>query len=164
MNVPTCYRCPKRHDSTDQRYPRKPVCDRLVAKLNAVRGIGLTVIKFPCPERQALFAPGDVVKFSLPVVWGPDGDCRTVPMEGVIMRITGRRWMVYSNSSGCHRKIVKLYPDRLKKTGESRPICKHCALPIGVERPVMRSGEAWSCQSDWTDEGEEIQRPCVEPF
>lgn len=160
MNIPTCYRCPKRHNPDDPWYDRKPFCERLISKLTAVRGIGLTVIKFPCPERKSLFSPGDVVTFSLPVAYGPDGDCRTTPMEGTVMRISGRRWMVYSDSPGCHRKIVILYPDRLKKTGESRQICKHCALPIGVERPIMKSGEAWSCRSDWTDEGEEIQRPC----
>lgn len=161
MNIPTCFRCPKRHNPDDSWFDRKPFCELLVSKMNGVRGLGLTVIKFACPTRDGLFSPGDVVTFSLPVSYSPEGDARTVPMEGVIMRRIGRKWFLYSASEGCTQKVMKLYPDKLKKTGETRPLCIHCGLPMGVERPLMEYDKPWYCRTDYNDNTmEEVHLPC----
>lgn len=87
MNIPTCYRCPKRYGDNG-----KVACAKLIEKSRAVAGLGLSVIKFPCPDRAAMFSPGDVIEITLE-------DPHTAEWEsygGVIMRRSGVKWMAYS--------------------------------------------------------------------
>jgi len=158
MNIPTCYRCPLRTDPTVERWKRKPVCKLLLSKLEAVRGAGLTVIKFPCPTRDSIFQSGECVYFSLPIS-GPDGVDRRVKVDGVIMRRKGRKWLLYCNHPDISRHVINMYPDALRKTGEVKPLCRHCGLPMGVERPIMAKCEPWSCRTDYTEAGV-IELPC----
>jgi hypothetical protein len=149
MNIPTCFRCPKRFAGyIGDPWRQVPTCTRLVGKLASVKGLGLTVIKFACKERDSLLSPGDEISFSLPVEWGLEGDSRSKKMEGVIMRRIGRKWLVYSADEDINRNVCKLYPDLIKKTGGVKRLCTHCGLPEGVERPVMESGN-WSCRTGY---------------
>lgn len=154
MNVPTCYRCPERTRNGSR-------CPILQQKLDAVRGVGLSSIRFYCQTRLNLFKPGDVVEFQIyshehsedwlsgELVQGSPLDCR-----GIVMRNKGRKVLVYvdDDDDSTERPIVNLYLDGLHKTGERHPVCIHCGKPEGkdIELTSRISGEIelWQCRSD----------------
>ena len=140
MNIPTCYRCPSRKG-----------CVLLAAKRAAVKGAGLTVIKFKCTRREALFAPGQPVSFK---VWTrcdkddrPDGYRPVlVELEGWIWRHYGRKFQVVSMMTDA--PVIKLYPDVIQAIeGEWRRCCVHCGKPEGVADRLIRKGD--SGESDY---------------
>ena len=141
MNVPTCYRCPERHpDKLDTRKR----CPILQGKLDAVKGAGLSSIAFKCDKRQALFQPGEVVEFRLLV--DDEGGTGPEDMTGIVMATKGRKVRIYSETT--NRPVIALYPDMLKKTGETHTVCIHCGRPKGKEFEVTsNAGEKhkWEC-------------------
>ena len=58
----------------------------------------------------------------------------------------------------CNQHVLKLYPDELTATGEVKPVCCHCSLPLGVDRPQMKEGP-WSCRQYWDGE-RQIEYQC----
>lgn len=147
-------------------------CEILQSKLDAVRGVGLTSIKFKCEKRLALFAPGDVVAFDLMEVerdeeFG-DSSCWNA-CEGVIMRMEPTRALICVLQDRCEietvRPIMRLKHGGLRKTGEKYSVCIHCGRPEGVEIKLPDFGQSgpdarlhdWECTE--RDHGHTL--PCV---
>lgn len=130
VNIPTCYRCPERMKDGKR-------CEILQGKLDAVKGAGVTSIRFKCDRRVAipcLVAPGDVVVFEIYEKGCPDEmQCR-----GIVMRtwLAGEKVLLYVEPEAgeygeTEYPVIKLRPEHLCKTGEVHPVCTECYRPKG---------------------------------
>jgi len=138
-------------------------CDIREAKRRAVRGLGLTSIKFVCRKRIDDIQPGMRVEATLPYVcvgiheprdpedWGgPITEKRT--LQGVAMEWMHGKVRVYipeqpngylvSQDGKDRLDVIKIRAGLLRPTGEHTSICIHCGLPR--EANAIR----WVCRAD----------------
>ena len=154
MNIQTCNGCPLRKVDGER-------CKILQSKLDAVKGAGLTSIRFRCAVRLSLFRPGDEVAFSIYV----PGEEEILNCLGIVMDMRQTRVLVYVirdevNEQHTEAPIVLLQHARIRKTGKLHPICIYCGRPQGVEIKMLDGGltdgrqtyHDWEC-SRWLDDG-----------
>jgi hypothetical protein len=144
MHIKPCARCPKRKG-----------CERRASIVEGVRGLHLTSIAIQCADYYGTYRPGMRVVCTL-----LDGD-EQFEATATVMAWQGRKVQVCVDEkfqapmetiygwSGepdiqqpedtISKSVVKLWPDRIKATGETVPICRNC------RRPMHRPIEDWKC-------------------
>lgn len=157
MNIPTCYRCPERHRDLKR-------CEILQAKLDAVKGIGLTMIRFQCEKRPTLFQPGEVVEFNL---WNPSHPEGNESMYiGTVMRYKDRKVLIHSEET--EHSVLWLWTDKLRKTGARKTVCVHCGLPRGADVYIRDTStgkdKEWDCRGEYNIDTNSVDSlPCEYP-
>lgn len=148
----TCFNC-----ATD-----KATCARRTALQKALAGSGVTSVKFHCPERKALFAPGQRVSFDWSV-WDSYGyEESRVPLvfHGTVVRERGSKFVVQvdagKDASGeeieaadVFKKnealLIKVRPANMTALDEpTKAVCLTCYQIEGQEDRCYRSdGQVW---------------------
>lgn len=122
----------------------KATCQRRNAVKAAIAGLGITSLKFACPDRRALFAAGQRVVFNWSL-WESDGyDPDPLPLSftGTVLRERGPKFVVQVDAgqdasgegieaSEVFKKndqlLVKVKPADMRPLDEpSRRICTTC--------------------------------------
>lgn len=153
MHIKPCARCCLRQ-----------TCEIRAAKVKGVCGLKLTSIKFVCDIPQKMFRPGMRVKATLltgreefeadatVMAWKDDKVlvCVDEEFQSDLVQVYCYEGVDYEQPEGTIKKsVVKIWPDRLKLTGETVPICRDCRKPMHVTIP------GWKCRKEGEDQ------PCV---
>lgn len=112
-------------------------CARRAAVRTAIKGAGVTSVKFRCADRQSMFRPGQRVGITWTV--GGDGYELDETWPATVIAETGTRFLVHiddvESDEGTpardfinnERLFVKVSPSRLRPLDEpDRTVCKWC--------------------------------------
>jgi hypothetical protein len=120
----------------------KPECPRRQAMSKAIKGLGITSVKFNCPDRQSKFRPGQRVEFD----WryyadDGSGEGYTTSFVGTVMHemAGNRRFAIRVDQEGEHYdfppsevlrnpEFISVRPDDMRALEQpDRAICPNCA-------------------------------------
>lgn len=140
----------------------KAACPRRIAVQQALRGSAVTSLKFRCPERKALFSPGQRVSFNWSS-WENDGyesSCLHLVFHGTVIRERGPKFVVQvdagKDASGEELEasniftkndalMIKVRPADMTALDEpAKSVCITCYQVEGQEDRCYRSaGQVW---------------------
>lgn len=145
-------------------------CEKSQGIRDAVRGLGVTLVNFPCKKRLSERQPGQRVKLTLrergEEIWvGPDEvdtEWDDNEYEGTIMRPTkGTRilvWLDEPTRRECNPIAVR--PNGVTPIEGTRELCRECQQPDGTTRTDSpkgcKSGEGkiWCETCDAREQGD----------
>ena len=106
--------------------PHSLGCEIRLAKLKAVRGAGLTAIRFKCDKLLSELQPGQLVRAE---------SHYSDPVLGTVMRPNGDRVFVWLDGADANgKRCVSLQPDCLEPIdGERVRVCANCGQLEGTE-------------------------------
>lgn len=152
MRVKVCFRC---------RLSER--CEYKIAKLKSIRGLGLTLISFPCQLKADDLRSGMVCIAKLPMTW--DGKEKYYMDDGPRLeegeiRVVVRRWkgaskVLVAAFPGQQRTMMSrqgqpilnasLYPNLLTPTGETVPVTECCQFPVGEGWETPQNSYCLTC-------------------
>jgi len=121
----------------------------------AIKGLGVTSIKWKCPTRKPRYNPGDPVYARLGADCDPDYGVTVADFPAIVIRLLGSKVLVYvekdatSESGGYQFEprgngFCKVTLSRLKpRTGEPQTICKSCEWPESLGHQEGYSCNPW---------------------